>query len=796
MLRVYAWFINRAGCPVRCAARLALAMMAFHLAAAEPIVIENPQEGDVPSHFGYAISLDGATLIAAPEPDHPELVRIYVRDFAGHWRLQAEIRPPDAWANLGFGAACAVSGDTAIIGTNGYLPDGLWAFIYKRTGDAWHLEAALSASGGKEGFGRVVAISGDTAAVGAPEARSVFLYTRVGASWSLQSELNGSHRFGSSISLDGNRLVVGVPRASADSAGVVHIYERVGDLWSETATLFSIPPEADHAFGHAVSVSGDVIAVGDPDAPYSGLPVVGTVSVFRRGGFGWTHEATLVGSRFRQHELHGSTIAVSGDTIIEGPSSGFGHVFARGQTGWVEQLSFPTNAPQTAVTVSGDTVAAGDIRDGAGGPFAGAVVVYDRAGEQWTPRTKLFPMQAAGDKFGQSVALSDRFFALGSPGGLSAAIYARDSPHGAQIADLRSSWAYHDNDSFGAAIALTDEYAVVGDDAAGWATGFGHAVIFRRQGGDWLEEARLHQWGIEQGDALIRAQFGGPHARKAPGGDNDHFGAAIAASGHTVVVGAWGALTTVFRDDLGYYDAEGGVAYVYTRHIGVWQREAVLHGADEARHFGQFGWSVAIDGDSIVCGSPAWFESARDIHPRGTAFVFRGTDGVWTREAWLQPTDAVGGMSFGAAAAIAGDSLVIGAPGIGRAYVFERESDQWVERAKLAPFDPTGVTGFGRSVAISNELIAVGASPGPFSSHESVHGSVWIFRRVNGRWLATEKLTDPNGLPGTGFGVAVTAVGGDVLVGAPWANAPERLSGVAYLYRLMRSAACDWLDYP
>ncbi len=49
---------------------------------------------------------------------------------------------------------------------------------------------------------------------------------------------------------------------------------------------------------------------------------------------------------------------------------------------------------------------------------------------------------------------------------------------------------------------------------------------------------------------------------------------------------------------------------------------------------------------------------------------------------------------------------------------------------------------------------------------------------------------------GTGFGVAVTAVGGDVLVGAPWANAPERLSGVAYLYRLMRSAACDWLDYP
>jgi len=105
-----------------------------------------------------------------------------------------------------------------------------------------------------------------------------------------------------------------------------------------------------------------------------------------------------------------------------------------------------------------------------------------------------------------------------------------------------------------------------------------------------------------------------------------------------------------------------------------------------------FGHSAAIDGDTIVVGTPL----------RGTggkAYVFYRNEGGadnWGQVAKLMTTDAASGAIFGLSVAINGNTVVVGSPyrGTGgRAYVFYRNqggADNWGEVATLTRSDPAG----------------------------------------------------------------------------------------------------------
>ena len=146
---------------------------------------------------------------------------------------------------------------------------------------------------------------------------------------------------------------------------------------------------------------------------------------------------------------------------------------------------------------------------------------------------------------------------------------------------------------------------------------------------------------------------------------NDYFGASVAVSGDTAVIGA-------------RFEATGGVnagaAYVFTRSGGAWTQQAKLMASD-AQSSDYFGYSVAVSGDTAVIGA---YGEATGGSYAGAAYVFTRTGGSWTQQAKLMASDAQENDLFGVSVAVSGDTAVIGArleatggSSAGAAYVFE-----------------------------------------------------------------------------------------------------------------------------
>jgi alpha-tubulin suppressor-like RCC1 family protein len=112
---------------------------------------------------------------------------------------------------------------------------------------------------------------------------------------------------------------------------------------------------------------------------------------------------------------------------------------------------------------------------------------------------------------------------------------------------------------------------------------------------------------------------------------------------------------------------------VFTRTEGDWSQQAKLI-ADDAQADDNFGFSVALEGDTALIGARFEDEGGNDA---GAAYVFTRTDDDWRQQAKLIADDAQADNEFGFSVAIEGDAALIGAPGdeggdrAGAAYVFD-----------------------------------------------------------------------------------------------------------------------------
>src|SRR5690349_10179961 len=86
----------------------------------------------------------------------------------------------------------------------------------------------------------------------------------------------------------------------------------------------------------------------------------------------------------------------------------------------------------------------------------------------------------------------------------------------------------------------------------------------------------------------------------------------------------------------------------------------------------QFGWSVAVSGDTLVVGAFAEDSSATGVNgaqgndaapDAGAAYVFVRNGASWTQQAYLKASNTGAGDDFGVAVAISGDTIVVGASG-------------------------------------------------------------------------------------------------------------------------------------
>lgn len=358
-----------------------------------------------------------------------------------------------------------------------------------------------------------------------------------------------------------------------------------------------------------------------------------------------------------------------------------------------------------SVSVSGDVAVVGARWDDDGGSRSGSAYVYRFEGGAWVETAKLTASNAeADDYFGEAVAVSGDVALIGAPGNddisfLAGAAYVfrYNGSNWIEEAKLTASDAAA-GDMFGFSAAINGDRAIVGarwNDDAG--SNSGSAYVFRFNGTHWIEEAKLT-------------------ASNAAAGDD--FGTSVSISGEVAIVGA---------PDNDAAGSNAGSAYIFRFSGADWVEQAMLNASDAAAE-DLFGESVSISGEAAIVGARLDDDAGTSS---GSAYIFRFNGVNWVEEAKLTASDGAAFDAFGDHVAIDGDAAVVSTPyasiaGVsGAAYVFLFNGSQWFERIKLVPSDPANGDAFGESVSISGAVVLVGAYGNDDAGSNS--GSAYVF---------------------------------------------------------------------
>jgi hypothetical protein len=271
---------------------------------------------------------------------------------------------------------------------------------------------------------------------------------------------------------------------------------------------------------------------------------------------------------------------------------------------------------------------------------------------------------------------------------------------------------------------------------------------------------------------------------------DDYFGYAVAISGDTVVVGAYGEDGNGSNEDDNSADG-AGAAYVFVRIGTTWAQQAYLK-ASNAEQLDLFGFSVAIFGDTVVVGAPGEAgdgsgEGNNSASNAGAAYVFVRSGTTWAQQAYLKASNVDTWDYFGWSVAISSDTVLVGAPdedgdgsnpgddsatSAGAAYVFVRSGTAWSQQAYLKASNADALDFFGDGVAISRDTLVVGAygedgdGSNPGDDSELSAGAAYVFVRSGTAWSQQAYLKASNVEAGDRFGRSVAISADTIVVGA------------------------------
>jgi hypothetical protein len=281
----------------------------------------------------------------------------------------------------------------------------------------------------------------------------------------------------------------------------------------------------------------------------------------------------------------------------------------------------------------------------------------------------------------------------------------------------------------------------------------------------------------------------------APDGTSgDVFGYSVSLSGDTMVVGAC-------------LDGPGS-AYVFERNYGGsdnWGEVTKLTASDGALN-DYFGWSVSINGDTIVVGS--FFDDVGGRPDQGSAYVFErdyGGPDNWGEIKKLTASNGLANDRFGSSVSVFGDTIIVGAYGDdvgasdqGSAYVYERNlggSNFWGEVTQLTASDGAATDYFGVSACIYGDTAVVGAY-GDDIGATTDQGSVYVFERDwggPGNWGERIKKVSSDGGTFDFFGNSVSVSGDILVVGAYYADVGgSSWQGAAYVFERDLGGTDNW----
>ncbi len=387
------------------------------------------------------------------------------------------------------------------------------------------------------------------------------------------------------------------------------------------------------------------------------LGVLGIAGVTVLTGAAWGQcEVTQIFSQggFGRVSIDGD-VAVVGDTDVFG-SLGAAFVYRRGPAGpedW--KLDAVLMAPEPdvedafgfAVAVSGDAIVlsahhadAPEFQSGAAHIFR-----YDPDTAEWDHETTLTASDGdASDIFGFSVSIDGELVLIGarddendgvSQSG-SAYVFRHDGKEWVEDAKLTDPNG-KELDLLGQSVAIRGDLALVGahgNDDAGLGTGAAFIFRFDRTARDWSLEQQLQAF-----DAQWAAWFG----------------FSVSLADNLALVGA------------PQLDSQIGAAYVMRYDGKRWVHEAKLLASNPVGPFPMLGRSTSLsrDGMSTLGGAPFDDEAGNEA---GAVHLFRTNGKTWREIEKFTASDTGAGDSFGSSVSLSEDTALI--KGGGKGYIF------------------------------------------------------------------------------------------------------------------------------
>src|SRR6266849_2522128 len=206
----------------------------------------------------------------------------------------------EAATNDRFGYSVATNGNTVVVGAYGKNSNTGAAYIFERN------------QGGAENWGQVKKLTASDAA--------------------------GGDDFGSSVSINGDTVVIGAWVTNSNT-GAAYIFERNqggAENWGQVQKLTASDPAVYAYFGSSVSINGDTVVVG----AYGKNP--GRAYIFERNQGGaehWGQVKDLTASDGVGGDQFGISVAIDGDTMVVGAwarnlgTGGAAYIFERNQNG-------------------------------------------------------------------------------------------------------------------------------------------------------------------------------------------------------------------------------------------------------------------------------------------------------------------------------------------------------------------------------------------------------------------------------------------------------------------------------
>lgn len=243
--------------------------------------------------FGHSLSIK-KNLLAVGERGHTS-VSIY--KFNGdEWALDTTI-----YGGGTFGHIVSMTNEFLFVGDPEYKNDnGGAVFVYKNTGDEWTQFQKIVAKDREkfDRFGWSLDTQDNKLVIGAYQdtenggwSGSAYIYYFDGSNWVEEQKIIASDgvegdRFGYSVSLNKDQLMVGAFTAFEDQSGAAYIFSYDGESWEEIRKLTPPDPANMGNYGHSVAINELYAVSGAPYNLHEGTST-GAAYIYKKSAENW-----------------------------------------------------------------------------------------------------------------------------------------------------------------------------------------------------------------------------------------------------------------------------------------------------------------------------------------------------------------------------------------------------------------------------------------------------------------------------------------------------------------------------